>query len=237
VRDALYIYRYDYKIGLGMKRSLLIICILTLILSISGCIFSNSGNKANSTNYSLNANISQIPSLNYSLYTNGNISIRYPSNWTLLDGGGSIFGNVGIVTFYPPNINQSDISKCSLQITELEGGSSAGPTSLDDFAYWGFIRSYTMANVGPYNKNFSNTSLTTLAGRPAYTINFSEMMDNKTLRDMVIFTVDKSWPTTNSGINITETRAYAIDYSASEEYYNKYLDDAQHMINSFNISN
>jgi hypothetical protein len=220
-----------------MKCSLLIICIVTLILLVCGCIASNSDNKANSTNHSSNANITQIPDSNYSLFTNGNISIRYPSNWTLENGGGSIFGNWGVVTFYPPNVNQSDVSKCSLQISEIENGLGAGTTILDDLAYWDFIRPYTMANVKSYNKNISDPSLTTLAGRPAYIINFSEMMDNKTIWDMVILTVDKSLPATDSRSNLTATSGYAIDYSASKEYYNEYLDDAQYMIESFNISN
>jgi hypothetical protein len=220
-----------------MKHNLLIACTLTLILLVCGCISTNSDNKVNDTNHSVNSNITQVTDLSYLLYTNGNISIRYPSNWTSLNSEGNIFGNTEIVTFCPQNINQSNVSKCSLQITEFVMGSSAGPSSLDNLTYWSFIRPYTMVNVGPYNKSFSNKSLTMLAGHPAYTLNFCEMMDNKTIRDLVILTIDKSWSSTDSGGNITASRGYAIDYSASEEYYNEYLDDVQYMIDSFNISN
>lgn len=203
-----------------MKRSLQLICILTLILSISGCISSNSGNKANNTNYSLNPNISRISNSNYSLYINDNISIRYPSNWTLSEGGTEYFGNGAVVTFYPPNINQSDVSICSLQICDFDGG-----LSLDDSLYWGFIRSFTIGPIGGSNRTFSNTSLTTLDGHPAYIINFSGVVDNTTIRNLIVLS------------NVTATRSYAIEYSASEEYYNKYMDEAQYMIDSFNMSN
>lgn len=213
-----------------MKHSLLIICILTLILLISGCISSNSGDKANNTNYSLNANISQIPNSNYSLYTNDNISIRYPSNWTLSEGGTDYIGNEAMVKFYPPNINQSNfyppnvtqsnVSICYLQISYFNGG-----LSLDDSLYWGFIRGFTMGPIGGSDRIIGNKSLTTLAGYPAYTINFSGVVDNTTIRNLVILN------------NVTATRKYAIEYTASEEYYNKYMDNAQYMIDSFNISN
>jgi hypothetical protein len=156
-------------------------------------------------------------SINFLTYDNPmfGIKILYPSNWEKQENTSSSSDNSSIrdvVAFSPPFRNTSDIvGKLIVQVDNI----------LD-------IKPITLANyandtVSDLKQDFRvRQSNATLAGNPAYKIEYTGLEANVDLQAMMVLTIKGD-------------RAYIISYTAEPEKYSYYIPTVQKMIDSFEI--
>lgn len=156
-------------------------------------------------------------SINFLTYDNPifGIKILYPSNWDKQENTSSSSDNSSIrdvVAFSPPFRNTSDIvGKLIVQVDNI----------LD-------IKPITLANyandtVSDLKQDFRiRQSNATLAGNPAYKIEYTGLEANVDLQAMMVLTIKGD-------------SAYIISYTAEPEKYSYYIPTVQKMIDSFEI--
>jgi hypothetical protein len=170
---------------------------------------------------------------NYSTYVNQSyhVNILYPDNWTVQEGGVQ-----KIVTFYPPDSDPSNPTAASFEVRLDYMGSSVGQSSLMDLYQFGIHESFAMAPLSGRKASISGPVNVKLGGLPALMMNYTDTVDNKTVNGLIVYTLkDSSWKA-ESGQNECITRYYVLEYSANAADFDKYLDDALRMIDSFRFT-
>lgn len=155
-----------------------------------------------------------IPSKgNFSTYNNSNrgIKIRYPQNWQQEDIENVITGE--IVEFSSPKDNDADNFQENLFI------------SIENFS--GTLAEYSNALKNDIQNNFTeaniiNESTTILANKTASKLVFTIKSEENSLKNLKVWT-------------LKDDRAYIITYTATIDDYDKFVETAEKMINSFEI--
>ncbi len=159
---------------------------------------------------------------------NGTV-IEYPENWTMEVGH-----DFTIARFYPPGVTpDSPVTSVTLSHDHMSG--SHKPPGLYDLYQFAIRESFVMDFR---NKSYiSPVSDTSLAGRPAYIMNYSTTSGNRTVNGTIVYMLDKSWFDYNDGqYDYYTTRYYVIEYSADEREFDRYRDEAFHMMRSFDLT-
>ena len=172
------------------------------------------------SNMSNNNNDSNTSFLTYENPIYGG-SIDYPSSWTYLESQEEPSANTtifSIVDIAPPiSEDPNVVTNFQIGIENLQS-----PISLDQYAR-------TVVNSYRGNPNFSLVSVdvnSTLSGRPAYEIVFSDITEDGIERKSVERgTVDES-----------NNRAYYIAFNTETPIYEKFLPIVQTMIDSFKLN-
>ncbi len=145
------------------------------------------------------------------------ITIKYPSNdWKPIEPSGN-FGSE-VVKFIPKNQNQ--VNSCPLIITIDVKDLSQQLLSLEESKNLA-VRNIKNINPNSQIRDDSQPS-TTLSKLNAYKLTYTRQEGQCKLKVMEIGTV-------------RDGKAYFITYTAEEKEYNKYLEMAETMINSFEI--
>lgn len=156
------------------------------------------------------------------IYQNSSYGIRiqYPANWTKDEGDFDPNDDItDIVEFSSPFENRSESDPEILHIS-IEGFTDKN-TTLDGYA--NSVITYYKETLTNFNLVESDTNNSTLAGRPAYKLVYTNVEDDTNYKTMEIGT-------------IIGDKVYYIEYIAEEEKYSNYLPTIQMMINSFEIT-
>jgi hypothetical protein len=155
------------------------------------------------------------------------VSLQYPSDWgavelksTPLDD--KVAGS-SIALFTAPIENASDTfrEKALLSIQDFTSAGNALKSNMS-------LAQYTNESLGSYNNAADSVTIlesnaTTLAGKPAHRIVFTENVQNQQLKKTQVWTVD-------------DNKAYVITFSAEESRYGDYLPSVENMIGSLQIN-
>ena len=143
------------------------------------------------------------------------IKILYPANWDKQENTSSSNDNstlIDLVAFSPPFKNNSDI--VGKLIVQVDNISDIKPITLERYAN---------DTVGDLRQDFKvSESNATLAGSPAYKVEYTGLEANVDLKAMMVMA-------------LRGDRAYIISYTAEPEKYSYYLPTVQKMIDSFEI--
>ncbi len=150
---------------------------------------------------------------NFLTYNNSNygIKIKYPQNWQRQDIENAITSEV--VAFLSPKDNHADNFQEHLSI------------SVEDFS--GTLAEYSDEFKNEIQNNFTqakilNESTTTLANKPALKLVFTTKNQKNRLKNLQVWT-------------LKDDRAYVITYTGTIDDYDKFVETAEKMINSFQI--
>jgi serine/threonine-protein kinase len=161
--------------------------------------------------------INSSNSINLLTYKNPifGIKILYPANWYKQENSSSSNYNstlTDVVTFSPPFKNSSDI--VGKVIVQVDNISDIKPITL---------QRYANDTAGDLRQDFKvNESNATLAGGPAYKVEYTGLEASVDLKAMMVMALNGD-------------RAYIISYTAEPEKYSYYLPTVQKMIHSFEI--
>ena len=198
---------------------------------------SNNGNLQNATT-TLSTNIPNEVNNSNNLvpYTNpeNSIQIQYPSDWKLVERGENDYHMLNVIveflqpnqsSYYNPNISASHNSlRLSVEDYITFEEPQNNNNSLDSQLL--NIGNHRIGSIGISCPGFDIKSYdrnATLAGNPAYQINFDySYLDNNKMA-MEIWT-------------IKDDKVYIIDYVANEQVYGIALPAVQKMIKSFEIT-
>lgn len=143
------------------------------------------------------------------------IKILYPANWDKQENTSSSNDNstlIDLVAFSPPFKNNSDI--VGKLIVQVDNISDIKPITLERYAN---------DTVSDLRQDFKvSESNATLAGSPAYKVEYTGLEANVDLKAMMVMALKGD-------------RAYIISYTAEPEKYSYYLPTVQKMIDSFEI--
>jgi hypothetical protein len=143
------------------------------------------------------------------------IKILYPANWDKQENTSSSNDNstlIDLVAFSPPFKNNSDI--VGKLIVQVDNISDIKPITLERYAN---------DTVGDLRQDFKvSESNATLAGSPAYKVEYTGLEASVDLKAMMIMALKGD-------------RAYIISYTAEPEKYSYYLPTVQKLIDSFEI--
>jgi serine/threonine-protein kinase len=161
--------------------------------------------------------INRSNSINLLTYKNPifGIKILYPANWYKQENRSSSNNNstlTDVVAFSPPFKNSSDI--VGKVIVQVDNISDIKPITL---------QRYANDTAGDLRQDFKvNESNATLAGGPAYKVEYTGLEASVDLKAMMVMALNGD-------------RAYIISYTAEPEKYSYYLPTVQKMIHSFEI--
>jgi serine/threonine-protein kinase len=161
--------------------------------------------------------INSSNSINLLTYKNPifGIKILYPANWYKQENRSSSNNNstlTDVVAFSPPFKNSSDI--VGKVIVQVDNISDIKPITL---------QRYANDTAGDLRQDFKvNESNATLAGGPAYKVEYTGLEASVDLKAMMVMALNGD-------------RAYIISYTAEPEKYSYYLPTVQKMIHSFEI--
>ncbi|MBA3978899.1 MAG: hypothetical protein H0X50_12065 [Nitrosopumilus sp.] len=169
--------------------------------------------------YSIPTSVAQTsapPSLLSYENPNYGIKIQYPNDWTASPSGIPVYN--GIIGFYPPLKNITDIPTASVKLLVT----TYAPTiSLDD---------YTKATIGALEQQgikIDESNPNTLAGKPGHRITYSPS-NQETPNAPVNFKVMETW-------TVMENKVYLISFSADSQKFASYLPTVQKMLDSMQI--
>ncbi|MFN6513366.1 MAG: PsbP-related protein [Nostoc sp. CreGUA01] len=159
------------------------------------------------------------PQPNFETYNEAKsgIKIKYPSNdWQPIEPSSNF--DTEVVKFIPKNQNQAD--SCSVAIAIDVNDLSGQLLSLEESKN---LAVQKIKNINPNSQITDNSQPSiTLSKLKAYKLTYTRQEEQCQLKVMEIGTVRNG-------------KAYFITYTAEEKEYNKYLELAEIMINSFEI--
>jgi serine/threonine-protein kinase len=166
-------------------------------------------------NVTTNSNPKSTTSGNITTYENANygFSINYPSDWTKQEHIPNGTGSHVVVLFVLPTNNVSE----NLNVVVDE---SIEPSTT--------LKEQTQANLEQLQQDHPDFKLlesgnTTLAGNPAYKIVYTASANQKFIKAMQVWTLSNG-------------SYYLITYKTGPSNYDKYVETAQQMINSFELT-
>ncbi len=151
-------------------------------------------------------------------YENPNygIKIQYPKDWTASTSGIPVYN--GIVGFYPPLKNITDIPTASVNLLVT----TYAPTiSLDDYT------KTTLSVLEQQGIKIDESNPITLAGKPGYRITYSPT-SQETPNAPVNFKVMETW-------TVIENKVYLLSFGADTQKFAGYLPTVQNILNSLQI--
>ncbi len=192
-----------------MRPNIFLLLVFASFLFLSGCNLLKQDQKADqkSDGKATTQPTGSSTTKTYSHFENPFYAIEYPQGWEERDSGDTVM-------FLSPRADEFD----NYQDNILIQSASAGDASLEEA-----LESYTKG-IRSASEEFTiiNYSSTTLAGLPAYNLEYKLKTKEQNLQALSVLTLKDKY-------------AYIVTYFALERDYSKYLDDAKHAINSFKI--
>ena len=203
---------------------------LSSVLAFSTSSNTNNNLQKGTTTLSKEQNNNLTPYVNP---THG-ITVQYPSDWKLVERGDNDYHMLNIIAeflqpsqnnYYDPNISASHNSlRISVEnysaFEDTQGNNNATDNQLQN------IGNHRLGSIGISCPGFDLKSYVrnaTLAGSPAYEINFDYSYLDNNKKAIEIWTVK-------------DNKVYIIDYVAYERIYDVTLPVVQKMIESFEIT-
>ena len=212
-----------------------ILSIMLILLVPLSSILAFSTSSDNNNLQKITTTISKEQSNNLTAYINPihGIKVQYPSNWKLVERGDDDYHNLNIIAeflqpsqtdYYNPNISASHNSlRISVEnysaFTDTSDNNNTG-NQLQN------IGNHRLGAIGISCPGFDLKSYVrnvTLAGSPAYEINFDYSYLDNNKKAIEIWTVK-------------DNKVYIIDYVAYEQVYDITVPVVQKMIESFEIT-
>lgn len=209
---------------------------LILLVPLSPILASSTSSENNNLQKTttIATTISQEQSNNLTPYNNPThgIKFQYPSDWKLVEHGDNDYHNLNIVAeFLQPNQNNYynqniSASHNSLRISVENYSAFTETDNNNTVNQLQNIGNHRLGAIGISCPGFDLRSYirnTTLAGSPAFEINFDYSYLNNNKKAMEIWTVK-------------DNKVYIIDYVAYEQVYDISVPIVQNMIASFEIT-
>src|SRR6476619_426630 len=212
--------------------SIMLILLVPLSPILASSMSSENNNLQKTT--TIATTISQEQSNNLTPYNNPThgIKFQYPSDWKLVEHGDNDYHNLNIVDeFLQPNQNNYynqniSASHNSLRISVENYSAFTETDNNNTVNQLQNIGNHRLGAIGISCPGFDLKSYirnTTLAGSPAYEINFDYSYLNNNKKAIEIWTVK-------------DNKVYIIDYVAYEQVYDITVPIVQNMIASFEIT-